>query len=286
MNILVTGSNGQLGSEIAALQPDFKQFQFFFTDIHELDITSFMAVEDFVIKNNINALINCAAYTNVDGAEDAQEVADKINNKAVKSLGEISKKHQLKLVHISTDYVFNGISSVPYIETDTTNPQNVYGVTKLKGEEALKLLQIPNAYIIRTSWLYSKYGNNFVKTILRLSNEKSEVKVVNDQIGSPTYAKDLALVILQIIPIIQTSTVEIFHYANKGGCSWFEFAKEIVAVSKHDCKVISVDSSYFPTKATRPKFSLLNTDKIQKIVDLKIPKWQESLKNCIKNMNV
>lgn len=286
MNILITGANGQLGSEISDLRHQFSEYHFFFTDVKELDITNLDAIEAFVIDNKINAIVNCAAYTNVDGAEDADTVANSINNCAVKKLGEISKKHQLKLVHISTDYVFDGTSEIPYTETDNTSPQNVYGVTKLKGEEALRALQIPNTIIIRTSWLYSAFGSNFVKTILKLSSEKSEVQVVNDQVGSPTYAKDLALAILKILPIIETNTVEVYHFSNKGGCSWFEFAKKIVAISKNNCKVVPVGSNHFKSKAKRPNFSLLKTTKIQKIIDFKIPIWQESLSDCITNINV
>ena len=282
MNILVTGSKGQLGSEISALQSQFPKYKFFFTDLNELDITNFEAIEDFVSKNNINALINCAAYTNVDGAEDHFEIANSINNCAVKNLGEISKKYQLKFVHVSTDYVFDGTSAKPYVETDQTNPQNVYGITKLKGEAVLKQLELQNAVIIRTSWLYSSFGKNFVKTILKLSREKNEINVVNDQIGSPTYAKDLAFTILKIIPKLQTNTVEVYHYSNKGGCSWFEFAKEIVAVSKSQCKVIPVSSSQFKSKASRPEFSLLNTEKIEKIFNVEIPNWKDSLKKMYK----
>ncbi|MFD1292272.1 dTDP-4-dehydrorhamnose reductase [Lutibacter holmesii] len=286
MNVLVTGANGQLGLEISNLRNQFSQYQFFLTDVAELNITNFKAIENYVVEHKINVLINCAAFTNVDGAEDATEIADEINNIAVRNLGKIAKKHHLKLVHISTDYVFDGISENSYTETDDTNPQNVYGITKLKGEQALRDLQLENSIIIRTSWLYSAFGTNFVKTILKLSGEKEEIKVVNDQVGSPTYAKDLAIAILQIVPKIKSNVIETFHYSNNGSCSWFGFAQAIVELSKHNCKVHPVSSSQFKTKAKRPNYSLLNTSKIQQKFAVEIPNWKDSLKECMNSVQV
>jgi len=284
-NVLVTGSKGQLGSEINYIQENFPVYNFFFTDVAELDITGSLIVEEFIVANKIEVIINCAAYTNVDGAEDAIELANLINNVAAKNLAEIAKKHLIKLVHVSTDYVFDGDSSKPYVETDLVNPINVYGKTKLKGEQALISINPTNTIIIRTAWLYSEFGNNFVKTILRLSDEKDKLTVVDDQVGSPTYAKDLASCILQMLPQINNASVEVYHYSNKGTCSWFEFAKAIVNLSNHQCEVLPVSSKEFKSKAKRPNYSLLNTEKIENTFHMKIPFWKDSLKQCILSLN-
>ena len=276
--ILVTGSKGQLGMALRSLQNSIPSSNFFFTEKQNLDITNLKAVENFVTKNNITTIINCAAFTNVDEAEDEHELANNINNIAVENLGKIAKKYQLKLIHISTDYVFDGNSEKPYSENDKTNPKNIYGITKLKGENALLNINPANTIIIRTSWLYSAFGNNFVKTILRLSKEKETISVVNNQIGSPTNAIDLAEAILKIIPLINTNQTEIYHYSNKGKCSWFQFAEEIVKLTNAKCKVLPIDSKDFKTKAKRPNFSLLNTTKIQKAFKIEISDWKESLK--------
>ena len=225
--------------------------------------------------------MNCAAYTDVNKAEEEFASADEVNHLAVKNLGLIAKKHQLKLIHISTDYVFDGNSSIPYKESDSTNPQNAYGISKLNGEKALLEINPGNSMIIRTSWLYSEFGNNFVKTMLRLSAEKEQISVVSDQIGSPTYAKDLALAILQIIPEINNNATQIYHYANKGTCSWFQFASAIIELAQQNCEVLPIPSSAFKTKAKRPKYSLLDTDKIQHTFNLEIPNWEDSLRECV-----
>ncbi len=281
INLLITGSNGQLGAELKSLESKLSSFNFFLTDISELNIVNFSEVEKFIVRHKIDVIINCAAYTNVDLAEDEPKMANEINYLAVKNLAEITKKFQLKLIHISTDYVFDGNSSIPYIEKDKTNPQSVYGVTKLKGEKALLEINPSNSLIMRTSWLYSIYGNNFVKTMLELSANKNSISVVSDQIGSPTYANDLANVILQIIPVIKDKDVQIFHYANRGECSWYELAKEIVNLSKHKCLVEPITTKIFNSKAKRPNFSLLNTEKFQKTFQIDIPNWKESLGKCI-----
>jgi len=286
IHVLVTGSKGQLGLELAGLESVFLNYQFFFTDKSQLDITNFKDVSTFILKNKIEVLINCAAYTNVDKAEDEPNLANKINHIAVKNLAEIAKKQQLKLIHISTDYVFDGNSNVPYNEKDNTNPQNVYGASKLNGEKALLKVNPPNAVIIRTSWLYSSFGENFVKTILKLSTEKESISVVSDQIGSPTYANDLAKTILQVLPLIKSSGVQIYHYANEGECSWFQFAEEIIKLSKNKCEVIPVSSSTFNSKAKRPNFSLLNTTKIQQEFDVKIPHWKDALAVCMERLRI
>lgn len=283
--ILVTGAYGQLGSEIKSLKDDFSMHTILFTDKEELDITSLSAIDAFVNINAIEVIINCAAYTNVDGAEDEIELANLINFKATRNLAEIAKKYSCKLIHVSTDYVFDGDSSIAYVETDKVSPKNVYGESKLKGEKELIKINPSNSIIIRTSWLYSEFGNNFVKTILRLSDEKEELNVVEDQVGSPTYAHDLALSILKIIPQLTNSKVAIYHYANKGKCSWFHFAKEIVNLSNNKCEVKPVSSSQFKSKAKRPKYSLLNTEKIETAFNIDIPQWEVSLKKCILQLN-
>jgi len=286
MNVLVTGGGGQLGSELECLSVNYLQMNFFFTDVETLDIVNYSALENYVRTHKIQVIVNCAAYTNVDGAEDEVDLANAINVEAVKNLGKISKKNQIKLIHISTDYVFDGNSSVPYKETDVTNPQNVYGTTKLKGEEILLERELKNSIIIRTAWLYSSFGNNFVKTILKLSAKKEELSVVNDQMGSPTYAADLANAILKIIPFIKNEATQTYHYSNKGMCSWFDFANEIVLISKRDCKVLPVSSEQFKSKAKRPNFSMLATEKIEKEFHLNIPDWKKSLNECIKKIKI
>jgi len=283
-NLLITGSKGQLGLELASLKSDFSNYTFFFTDKSNLDITNFEAVSTFISANNIDVIINCAAYTNVDKAEEEPELANEINHLSVKNLAEIAKKLQLKLVHISTDYVFEGNSKIPYSEKAITNPQNVYGSSKLKGEEAILKVHPQNSIIIRTSWLYSKFGKNFVKTMLNLSKEKDSISVVSDQIGTPTNAADLAKTILQIIPLLKSDGVQIYHYANKGACSWFQFAEEIVKLSNNSCKVLPISSVEFNAKSKRPTYSLLNSDKIQQTFKLKIPHWQSSLAACISKL--
>ncbi|SNR75757.1 dTDP-4-dehydrorhamnose reductase [Lutibacter flavus] len=281
INILVTGSNGQLGNAIKELENEYSSYHLIFTDKKELDISKFDEVQEFVLKNKIQVIINCAAYTNVDKAEDELDLANEINYLAVENLGFVAKKNGIKLIHISTDYVFDGSSEIPYVENDKTNPKNNYGFTKLKGEEALIAINPENSIIIRTSWLYSLYGHNFVKTMLKLFKEKEVISVVSDQIGSPTNADDLAKVILQIIPAIKNKGIEIYHFANEGKCSWFEFAQEILKNSDANCKIAPISSKEFKSKALRPKYSLLNTEKIKKTFKIEILNWKESLKRCL-----
>jgi dTDP-4-dehydrorhamnose reductase len=281
INILVTGANGQLGLTFKSIQNKYPDFNFFFAAKSNLDITNLVAVEQFIIKNSIHVLINCAAYTQVDKAEDEVDLANEINFIAVENLAKLSKKHAVTLIHISTDYVFDGNSEIPYSETSKTNPKNIYGKTKLKGEQVIQKISPKNAIIIRTSWLYSEFNTNFVKTIRKISLDKDKIQVVADQVGSPTYAKDLAKAILTILPEINTKATEIFHYSNKGSCSWFIFAEEIVKISNIKCKVEPIETENFKTKAKRPKYSLLATNKIEKTFNLVIPKWQDSLRECI-----
>ncbi len=284
-NILITGSKGQLGTALQHSADNYPSYKCFFADKSTLDITTPDAVEAFITTNTITVIINCAAYTNVDKAEDEEALATKINAIAVGNLARISKKHNVKLIHISTDYVFDGTSEKPYLETDTTNPQNKYGFTKLNGETALQEINPKNAIIIRTSWLYSLNGKNFVNTMLRLFNSNKTVKVVSDQIGSPTNATDLANLIFKIIPTINNKNVEIYHYSNKGICSWFQFAQKIAEITKSECTVVPIASKDFNSKVKRPKYSLLNTEKIQQTFHVEILSWQDSLKQCLNKIN-
>ncbi|MCF6182117.1 dTDP-4-dehydrorhamnose reductase [Lutibacter sp.] len=284
-NILITGANGQLGLTFKNIQKKYTNYNIFFAEKKILDITNLEKIEKYLVKNQIDAIINCAAYTQVDKAEDEIELADKINYTAVKYLAELAKKHSIILVHISTDYVFDGTSKNPYTETDKTNPQNCYGKTKLKGEEAIQEINPVNSIIIRTSWLYSEFGNNFVKTICRIGKDKDKIQVVSDQVGSPTYAKDLAEAILTIIPKLKNENTEIVHFANTGSCSWFTFAEEIIKISNIACVVEPIKSTKFKTKAKRPNYSLLNTNKIQNTFGINIPNWKISLKKCLIKMH-
>ncbi len=282
-NILVTGSNGQVGSEIKSLHTNFKNYSFIFTDKEELDICNYSKVREFIAIYDIKIIINCAAYTEVDKAEEQIELADKINHLAVKNFASIAKEKNIKLIHISTDYVFDGTNYIPYIETDTPNPQSVYGATKLAGENSLKEINPSNSIIIRTSWVYSKYGNNFVKTMLRLAKERNELSVVIDQIGSPTYARDLAQTILEIIEKIKNRKVEIFHYSNLGVCSWYDFARAIFEINDIKLELSSIETSNYPTSAKRPNYSVLNKTKIKNNFNIEIPNWQDSLKEFLLN---
>ncbi|PHQ65689.1 MAG: dTDP-4-dehydrorhamnose reductase [Sulfurimonas sp.] len=279
--VLVTGSNGQLGSELRELSSRYK-YDFFFTDRNTLDITNKQSIIDFVYKYKIDIIINCAAYTAVDKAETEKDLADAINHQAVKHLAQISKDKNIKLIHISTDYVYDGKNHKPFIETDDTSPNSVYGATKLGGETAMQKINPKNSIIIRTSWVYSSFGANFVKTMLRLGNEKDELGVIFDQVGTPTYAKDLATTILEILPKIKNSNVEVYHYSNEGVLSWYDFAKEIMEMAKLDCNINPIETKDYPTPASRPHYSLLNKSKIKETFDIKIPFWKDSLDACLK----
>lgn len=281
--VLITGANGQLGSEIRELSSSYDD-TFFFADKSTLDITGKDAVQSFVYENNIDAIVNCAAYTAVDRAESEPELADKINRLAVKNLAQIAKEKGATLVHISTDYVFDGKNYRPYLEDDATNPNGVYGISKLGGEDEMVAINPKNSIIIRTSWVYSSYGQNFVKTIVRLAKERDSLGVVYDQIGTPTYAADLAKVILDILPKIQNDSVKIYNYSNEGVLSWYDFAKEIVKMSKLGCAISPLESVEYPTPAKRPHYSLLNKAKIKKDFGIEIPYWKDSLSECLTKM--
>jgi dTDP-4-dehydrorhamnose reductase len=283
INILVTGSKGQLGSELREISSKY-QYKFFFTDRESLDISDTYSISKFIEFHSINTIINCAAYTAVDRAEDDELNADKINHLAVKNLAQIAKDKNLQLIHVSTDYVFNGENFKPYTEDDITNPNSIYGKSKLDGENAMCEINPNNSIIIRTSWVYSSFGSNFVKTMLRLGKERDSLGVIFDQVGTPTYARDLAKVILDIIPKIQNSKLTIYNYSNEGVISWYDFSKEIMKMAKIDCQINPIETSQYPTPAKRPYYSLLNKSKIKEKFNLVIPYWKDSLDKCLKKM--
>lgn len=278
--ILVTGSNGQLGSEIKSLVTAFSNFEFVFTDRSKLSLEKPETISAFLDTVQPNFIINCAAYTAVDKAESEPQLADLINHKAVEAIAEWSTANDAKLVHVSTDYVFNGTSVLPLKESDATNPQNEYGKTKLRGEVAC-LKANPESIIIRTSWVYSEFGNNFVKTMLRLMTERDSLNVVDDQIGSPTYAKDLAQAILAIISQNHWQG-GIYNYSNEGEISWFDFALAIKEIAGLNCAVSGIPSSQFPTPAKRPAYSLLDKSKIKDTFGVTVPEYRSSLEKCLK----
>lgn len=284
LNVLITGSNGQLGSEIRELSTNYP-YQFFFMDRTQLDINDAEKLEQFILTHDIKVILNCAAYTAVDKAETEAEKAYAINANAVKTLASLSKEYAIKLIHISTDYVFDGSNHCPYTEEYLTNPTSVYGQTKREGELAIIEVNPTNAIIIRTSWVYSSYGNNFVKTMLRLAKERESLNVIYDQIGTPTYAKDLAHTILEIIPSITNDKVQIYHYGNEGVASWYDFAKEIIALSHLTCKINPITTEEYPLPAKRPYYSLLSKAKIKKTFGITIPYWKESLKVCLSQIH-
>lgn len=270
-----------MGSEIKELSQVYPNYRFFFTDVEELDICNKKAVGAYVGSNNISAILNCAAYTAVDKAESEPELADKINHLAVKYLAEIAKEQNLRLVSISTDYVFDGRSFQPYFTDHLTDPVNMYGETKLKGENAMKAINPANSMIIRTSWVYSSFGSNFVKTMLRLGEEKEELNVINDQVGVPTYARDLAKFILDHSLEGTNKKVAVYHYTNEGVCSWFDFAREIMELGQKDCKVNPIPTSAYPTPAKRPFYSLMDKTSLKEDFNIEIPYWKESLSECL-----
>lgn len=279
-NILVTGASGQLGSELQDIAGQY-DYVFHFKNSNALDITNHELFEQFVVDYHINVIINCAAYTAVDKAESEPELANTINHLAVKNMAEVAKAQQIKLVHISTDYVFDGTNHKPYVETDVPNPQSVYGQTKLDGELAIQAVNPTNSIIIRTSWVYSKYGNNFVKTMLRLAETRDELSVVADQIGSPTNAADLAKAILTVLPQIENNSPEIYHYSNEGVCSWYDFAKAIFEIKGLAIKVYPISSTQYLTPATRPFFSVFDKFKIKDRFQFETLHWINSLRKIL-----
>jgi dTDP-4-dehydrorhamnose reductase len=281
MNILVTGANGQLGSEmrrVGSVSPN----NYIFTDIAELDITDSKAVLEFVADNNISVIVNCAAYTNVDKAEDDERTAEAINATAVRNLAEAAKSHNATLFHISTDYVFGTDGNTPRTEEMAVNPLGAYGRTKLNGERAIAEVGC-KALIFRTAWLYSEFGNNFLKTMLRLTAERSEINVVFDQVGTPTYAADLAVLIFSIIEYgIYQGNEGIYHFSNEGVCSWYDFAKEIAAAAgQTQCQINPCHSSEFASKVCRPPYSVLDKSKVKRVFGVDIPHWRDSMLHCL-----
>jgi dTDP-4-dehydrorhamnose reductase len=279
--VLVTGANGQLGNELHVLAPCFTDCVFLFVSKDELNIADSAAVSTYFTTHSIDYCINCAAYTAVDKAEVEKEQAFLINAEAVGTLAKVCNKNNTQLIHISTDYVFDGTATQPYTETDKTNPVSIYGQSKLKGEE-LAMQNCPSSIIIRTSWLYSSFKNNFVKTMLRLMKEKESINVVNDQFGCPTYAADLADAIIQIIKSGKSKeNPGIYNYVNAGTTTWFEFAIVIKELSKSNCIINPIPTTQYPTPAKRPAYSVLDTTKIQEAFNIVIPEWKDSLQNCL-----
>jgi dTDP-4-dehydrorhamnose reductase len=288
MRVLITGSNGQLGSEITELASEYENLECIFKDLPELDICDTETLTTIIIDQHINAVINCAGYTAVDQAEEEALIAQKVNSEGVLNLVNALEKVDGKLIHISTDYVFDGNHSQPYKESDPVSPIGVYGETKRAGELAVLNSSI-DTIVIRTSWLYSVYGNNFVKTILRLGNDKESIKVVFDQIGTPTYAKDLAKTCLDILSDVSSTNLSkkgsLYHYSNEGVTSWCDFATAIMEIGNIDCKVIPIETKDYPTQARRPMYSVLDKSKIKSDFKVTIPHWRDSLANCIKKIN-
>ena len=274
MNILITGCKGQLGNEMQLLEQENTQHVWFNTDVDELDITNQLAVEQFVAQNKIDGIVNCAAYTAVDKAESDKELCTTLNTVAPAYLAAAIGKRGGWMIQISTDYVFNGTKHTPYVETDTPCPDSVYGSTKLAGEDSV---------IIRTAWLYSTFGNNFVKTMIRLGKEKEQLGVIFDQIGTPTYARDLAQVIMTIIN--KGIIPGVYHFSNEGVISWYDFTKAIHRIAGiTTCKVKPLHTEEYPTPANRPHFSVLDKTKIKETYNIEVPYWEESLKDCIEKL--
>lgn len=281
LNILVTGSNGQLGSELRDLESQHPNFKFNFVDRSTFDLSDLNKIDHFFNNHSFDFIINCAAYTAVDKAESEKDLANAINNLAVEKLARIAKEKNIGLVHISTDYVFDGKHFRAYTETDQTNPISVYGKTKRLGEEAILKIAPAKTVILRTSWVYSSHGNNFVKTMIRLGKERGNLGVIFDQVGTPTYAKDLAKVILDIIPHLKNTHPEIYHFSNEGAASWFDFAKAIFDMSEIPCNVKALTTEEYPTTAVRPFNSHLCKSKIKKHFNIDVPYWRDSLSECL-----
>lgn len=283
MNILITGCRGQLGNEIQLLEENYLQHNWFNTDVEELDISNQLAIEQFVAENRIEGIVNCAAYTAVDKAESEKEKCTTLNTVAPAYLAAAIEKRNGWMIQISTDYVFNGTKHTPYIETDTPCPESVYGSTKLAGEMGV-LKFCKKSVVIRTAWLYSSFGSNFVKTMLRLGREKAQLGVVFDQIGTPTYARDLATAIMTIIE--KGIIPGVFHFSNEGVISWYDFAKAIHRIAGiTTCQVSPLHTEEYPTPACRPHYSVLDKTKIKNTYGIMIPYWEESLGDCMKTMN-
>ena len=280
--ILVTGAGGQLGSSIRRLAEEKKVGRFLFTDVDSLDIADAGAVLAYVKEKGVGYILNCAAYTAVDKAEDDEALSRKINTDAVRSLGLAAAAVGARVIHVSTDYVFDGTNCRPYVETDPTHPVSVYGLTKLAGEQVLQEV-CPESVIIRTAWLYSEYGSNFVKTMLRLGSEREEIKVVFDQVGTPTYAGDLAGVMVGMVEAGREGRFVpgIYHFSDEGVCSWYDFTVKIMQLAGLPSRIRPIESSEYPARAARPHYSVLNKGKIKRTYGADIPHWEESLRVCL-----
>mgnify|MGYP000438577917 FL=1 len=285
-SILVTGANGQLGLSLKKIAVDYPQYQFHFIQREDLDLSQSTAIEAYFKQHHFDMIINCAAYTAVDKAEQEPELANAINHLAVQQLASIAKTQDTTLIHISTDYVFDGTQHRPYSETEATNPQSVYGASKLKGEQALQTIA-PKGCIIRTSWVYSEFGRNFLKTMLNLGTQRESLSVIFDQIGTPTYATDLAAAIMSVIEkqaFAQQTQPEIYHYSNEGVCSWYDFAAAIFEMAAIQCNLTPIETKDYPTPAQRPHYSLLNKAKIKQDYALDIPYWRDSVEACLNTL--
>ena len=289
MDILVTGANSQLGKSLKYLSSEKNNsHNFIFTTRNQLDLSSIADLEIFIETGNFDLIINCAAYTRVDEAETNEIKANLINHLAVKRIAEVSNKKQIKLIHISSDFVFDGSKNGPYNENDIASPINIYGKSKYAGEQAILREMKSNAIIIRTSWMYSEYGNNFVDTILRLSKKNDTLNVVTDQIGNPTYARDLSQLIMKIVMSEEFNSFDqsskIFHYSNEGSCSWYDFAKEVIKISGNKCTINPILTKNYHSKVRRPKNSSMSKKKVIKEFGIRIFSWEDSLKRCIHNI--
>ncbi|MEI6752157.1 MAG: dTDP-4-dehydrorhamnose reductase [Paludibacter sp.] len=278
--ILITGSKGQLGNEMQQAATRYPQFNYIYTDVDELDICDKTALDAFVKANSVNFIVNCAAYTAVDKAEDDVELCYKINSDAVRNIGEVAASNGIKVVHVSTDYVFDGTNHIPYTENQEVSPATVYGKSKLAGEQTL-IESCIDSVIIRTAWLYSSFGNNFVKTMMKLGTERDSLNVVFDQVGSPTYAADLAEAIMKVISS-ENFVAGVYHFSDEGVCSWYDFTKTIHKIAGITCNVQPIESKDFPARTPRPHYSVLNKAKIKSTYGITIPHWEESLEKCIK----
>lgn len=278
--ILVTGSKGQLGNEMQLAAVRYPQFNYLYTDVDELDICDKMALNAFVKANSIDFIVNCAAYTAVDKAEDDVDLCYKINSDAVRNIGEVASENDIKVVHVSTDYVFDGTNYLPYSEDQEVCPATVYGKSKLAGEQALTQ-SCTDSVIIRTAWLYSSFGNNFVKTMIKLGAERDTLNVIFDQVGTPTYAADLADAILSVISA-ENFIPGIYHFSDEGVCSWYDFTKSTHKIAGISCNVKPIETKDYPARTPRPHYSVLNKAKIKLTYGIEIPHWEESLEKCIK----
>ncbi|MDR0646681.1 MAG: dTDP-4-dehydrorhamnose reductase [Elusimicrobiota bacterium] len=279
--ILITGADGQMGRTLKKL---LKPSAALFTDIDKLDVSNYDSVEKTIRENGVTCVINCAGYTDVDGAETKIDIAYAVNALGARNVAIAAAKHNASLIHMSTDYVFDGNNFKPYTENDTPHPISVYGQTKLEGE-LFVLKNAPNCVVLRSSWLYSEYGNNFVKSIISLARKQTEIKVIYDQIGSPTYAGDVAKIIEGLVPVVKNGVKKIYHYSNEGVCSWYGFAREIVSLKNIKCEVLPIESQDHLSSAKRPHYSVLSKAKIKKDFGIKILYWRDSLKEAIVNID-